>query len=76
MPGFANIEIEKLYEELLADGENTTPTYHEKIMIAKSQDINIDKTKEKRHLFISICLDYFEKKFDLILSRKIKFTFL
>lgn len=26
---------EKIYEELLADGENTKPTYHEKIMIAK-----------------------------------------
>lgn len=31
---------EKLYEELLASGENTTPTYHEKIMIAKNQKIN------------------------------------
>ncbi|WP_233901695.1 polysaccharide biosynthesis protein, partial [Tenacibaculum piscium] len=31
---------EKLYEELLADGENTAPTYHEKIMIAKNQKIN------------------------------------
>ena len=31
---------EKLYEELLADGENTTPTYHEKIMIAKNQNID------------------------------------
>ena len=31
---------EKLYEELLADGENTTKTYHEKIMIAKTQPID------------------------------------
>lgn len=31
---------EKLYEELLADGENTQPTYHEKIMIAKTQPID------------------------------------
>ena len=31
---------EKLYEELLATGENTTKTYHEKIMIAKSQEID------------------------------------
>ena len=31
---------EKLYEELLADGENTTKTYHEKIMIAKTQQID------------------------------------
>lgn len=31
---------EKIYEELLADGENTRPTYHEKIMIAKTKDID------------------------------------
>ncbi len=31
---------EKLFEELLANGENTSPTYHEKIMIAKNQRIN------------------------------------
>ncbi|PKH50447.1 polysaccharide biosynthesis protein [Tenacibaculum sp. Bg11-29] len=31
---------EKLYEELLANGEDTAPTYHEKIMIAKNLQIN------------------------------------
>ncbi len=31
---------EKIYEELLADGENTRPTYHEKIMIAKTKDVD------------------------------------
>ena len=31
---------EKLYEELLATGENTVKTYHDKIMIAKIQKIN------------------------------------
>tara|TARA_R110002051_G_scaffold162204_4_gene233722 strand:+ start:607 stop:2499 length:1893 start_codon:yes stop_codon:yes gene_type:complete len=31
---------EKLYEELLATGEDTVNTYHEKIMIAKTQKIN------------------------------------
>ncbi|MDF1516499.1 MAG: nucleoside-diphosphate sugar epimerase/dehydratase [Lutibacter sp.] len=31
---------EKIYEELLGDGENTTPTYNEKIMIAKAKLIN------------------------------------
>nr|WP_321244673.1 nucleoside-diphosphate sugar epimerase/dehydratase [uncultured Psychroserpens sp.] len=34
---------EKIYEELLADGENTKPTYNEKIMIARS--ISIDKNE-------------------------------
>ena len=38
---------EKLYEELLANGENTTPTYHEKIMIAKNQKIDINLFKSK-----------------------------
>ncbi|MFB9052824.1 polysaccharide biosynthesis protein [Formosa undariae] len=33
---------EKIYEELLANGENTKPTYHEKIMIAKARKIDVD----------------------------------
>ncbi|WP_255573013.1 polysaccharide biosynthesis protein [Hanstruepera marina] len=32
---------EKIYEELLIDGENTKPTYNEKIMIAKCKPIDI-----------------------------------
>jgi FlaA1/EpsC-like NDP-sugar epimerase len=31
---------EKLYEELLMDSENTTATYHEKIMIARIRNVN------------------------------------
>ena len=38
---------EKIYEELLADGENTKQTYHEKIMIAKSKKIDIQEIQEK-----------------------------
>lgn len=38
---------EKIYEELLADGENTKPTYHEKIMIAKSKKLDIPFIKTK-----------------------------
>ena len=37
---------EKLYEELLANGEETKKTYHEKIMIAKTSTINNAKIKE------------------------------
>ena len=33
---------EKLYEELLTDDENVIKTYHEKIMIAKVRDVEID----------------------------------
>ena len=32
---------EKIYEELLADGEKNIPTHHEKIMIAKVLENNI-----------------------------------
>ncbi|WGH76942.1 nucleoside-diphosphate sugar epimerase/dehydratase [Tenacibaculum tangerinum] len=38
---------EKLYEELLANGENTTPTYHEKIMIAKNLEIDYSTISNK-----------------------------
>ncbi|WP_040281922.1 polysaccharide biosynthesis protein [Psychroserpens damuponensis] len=38
---------EKIYEELLADGENTRPTYHEKIMIARTKKIDALSINEK-----------------------------
>ncbi len=38
---------EKIYEELLADGENTRPTYHEKIMIAKTIPIDVSVVSEQ-----------------------------
>jgi FlaA1/EpsC-like NDP-sugar epimerase len=38
---------EKIFEELLADGEKTRPTYHEKIMIAKTIKIDADDVSEK-----------------------------
>ncbi|WP_335975831.1 nucleoside-diphosphate sugar epimerase/dehydratase [Gaetbulibacter jejuensis] len=41
---------EKIFEELLADGENTIPTYHEKIMIAKTKQVNIAEDTESRIL--------------------------
>ncbi len=36
---------EKLYEELLTNEENTIPTYHEKILIAKTEKIDYNKLK-------------------------------
>nr|WP_317128947.1 polysaccharide biosynthesis protein [Mangrovivirga cuniculi] len=36
-------EGEKLYEELLNTKENTLPTHHEKIMIAKVREYNFDR---------------------------------
>ena len=38
---------EKLYEELLADTENTLPTYHKKIMISKFDDGDCELIKDK-----------------------------
>lgn len=38
---------EKLYEELLANGENTIPTYNKKIMISKVRDIDFKGVTSK-----------------------------
>ncbi|AKA36089.1 polysaccharide biosynthesis protein [Flagellimonas lutaonensis] len=38
---------EKLYEELLANGENTMPTYHKKIMISKVRELNYGWVRSK-----------------------------
>lgn len=38
---------EKLYEELLANGENTLPTYHKKIMISKVRELNYSQVKSQ-----------------------------
>lgn len=52
-PDDINIEItglrpgEKLYEELLADTENTLPTYHKKIMISKFDATDCPMVKDK-----------------------------
>ena len=43
---------EKIYEELLGDGENTIKTHHDKIMIANAKEINCSLIKPK---IIDIC---------------------
>ncbi|WP_298780310.1 nucleoside-diphosphate sugar epimerase/dehydratase [uncultured Polaribacter sp.] len=45
---------EKLYEELLANDEDTTKTYHEKIMIAKSPKLDYAAIKKE---IDSICIE-------------------
>ncbi|PKB44646.1 FlaA1/EpsC-like NDP-sugar epimerase [Cellulophaga sp. RHA19] len=45
---------EKLYEELLANGENTMPTYHKKIMISKVRELDYIKT---RSLIDELCIN-------------------
>lgn len=36
---------EKLYEELLANGENTLSTYHKKILISKTRELDYENVK-------------------------------
>ena len=38
---------EKLYEELLANGENTLPTYHQKIKISKVRELDYAKVRSQ-----------------------------
>jgi FlaA1/EpsC-like NDP-sugar epimerase len=38
---------EKLYEELLANGENVMPTYHKKIMIGKVRDLDYTQMRTR-----------------------------
>ena len=45
---------EKLYEELLANGENTMPTYHKKIMIRKSGNWIITLCEPKSMNYVSL----------------------
>ena len=40
---------EKLYEELLNDAENTTHTYHEKILIAKVREVSFELVKQNTY---------------------------
>jgi FlaA1/EpsC-like NDP-sugar epimerase len=44
---------EKLYEELLANGENTLPTYHKKIMISKVRELDY---LEVRSMIDELCV--------------------
>jgi FlaA1/EpsC-like NDP-sugar epimerase len=47
---------EKLYEELLANEENTVPTHHQKILIAKTRVENDDQLQHIQTL-IQLCAD-------------------
>jgi len=45
---------EKLYEELLANEENTIPTHHEKIMIAKVKQYDFEEIKNTIEVLIAL----------------------
>lgn len=61
-------EGEKLYEELLNVKENTIPTYHPQIMIAKVD--RVDYTSLKKELEEIIPLTYSLEEFDLVRAMK------
>jgi FlaA1/EpsC-like NDP-sugar epimerase len=45
---------EKLYEELLADTENTLPTHHPQILIGKVKEYTFAEVKEKIEKLITL----------------------
>lgn len=45
---------EKLYEELLADSENTLPTHHPQILIGKVKEYNFSDTEQKINQLITL----------------------
>lgn len=59
---------EKIYEELLADGENTKKTYHDKIMIAKSRAI--DNVKIEKQINQLTCVNSLTQPLEIVSSIK------
>ena len=55
-------EGEKLYEELLANKENTIPTHHKKIMIAKVEEEDYTKVNSYINLLSELMYDSNELK--------------
>lgn len=53
---------EKLYEELLSSHENTLPTYHHKILIAKTREEKYENVKRDIQVLINSVLDHDELK--------------
>jgi FlaA1/EpsC-like NDP-sugar epimerase len=53
---------EKLYEEVLDTNENTLPTYHHKILIAKTREERFDQVKENVQILINSAQDHDELK--------------
>lgn len=53
---------EKLYEELLNDLENTMPTHHEKIMVAKVREYHFETVKSQIEELIMLSCDYKDRQ--------------
>ncbi len=71
-PEDINIEItglrpgEKIYEELLGDGENTIQTHHSKIMIAKVKALDVNSIQQKIN---ELCVSNRELNFEQTVSK-------
>ncbi|MEI6489947.1 MAG: polysaccharide biosynthesis protein, partial [Bacteroidota bacterium] len=59
---------EKLYEELLADQENTLPTHHQQILIAKVKEYDFETISNS----ISELILLFEKQNNKLIVKKMK----
>jgi FlaA1/EpsC-like NDP-sugar epimerase len=57
---------EKIYEELLGDGENTIPTHHPKIMIVKVKDMDVIEIQQKIN---ELCVSNRELNFEQTVSK-------
>ena len=76
LSGATDIEIkytglragEKLYEEVLSTSENTLPSFHEKIRIAKVREYSYDNINQQIEQLVKISHDY--KSMDIV--RKMK----
>lgn len=53
---------EKLYEELLNDKENTLPTHHEKIMVAKTREYNFETISKHIEELIDLSCQYYDRQ--------------
>ena len=53
---------EKLYEEVLGNKEDTLPTYHHKILIAKTAEEKYEHVRDNIQLLINSALDNDELK--------------
>lgn len=59
---------EKLYEELLADHENTLPTHHKQIMVARVKEYDFDEITNTVNELISL----FDKQDNKLIVKKMK----
>lgn len=53
---------EKLYEELLNDKENTLPTHHEKIMVAKTREYDFETISQDIEKLIELSCQYYDRQ--------------